>query len=456
MNILVTGGTGFVGKKLGFNLVKNGYKVFTLVRDKKKKPILPYPCTFLDWNDLSDIINNKKIEIHSVVNLAGEPVAQRWNDKIKREILNSRVDTTNRLVKIFKNSDLKSFISASAIGYYGDRDDEKLTEESESGSGFLTRVCVEWERAALKIKEESPKTKCVILRLGMVLGEGEGALAQMVPPFQAGVGGMIGDGKMWVSWIHVEDLVNMIGWAIENDSVKGVYNAVSPNPVTNKEFSEKLAARFNKKLFLPVPKLAVKVLFGEMSQVVFASQKVQSEKASEQGFTYKYSTVSEALKSTVESLDAFEKKVIFEQWLPISKERLFPYFQDEKNLEELTPPWLNFKVLNKSTDQIQKGTIVNYQLKLYGIPFGWQTEILDMQKNKSFIDNQVKGPYSKWHHTHDFIALGEGTLVKDTIRYKVPMSGLGKTFAGPKVDNDVKKIFKYRSEKILDVIKGLS
>lgn len=456
MNILITGGTGFIGKKLGFKLIENGHRVLLLVRDKSKKPILPFPCTIVDWHDINDIVINKKIEIHSVVNLAGEPIAQRWNSKVKRDILSSRVDTTERLTKIFKNSNLNSFVSASAIGFYGDSEDEIVTEDSESGSGFLARVCVEWERAAKKIKDESPHARLVIFRFGMVLGEGEGALAQMVPLFQNGVGGMIGDGKMWISWIHVEDLVSAITWSIEDKSVQGTFNAVSPNPVTNKEFSEKLAERFNKKLFLPVPKLAVKALFGEMSQVVLSSQRVKNKNLEASNFKYKYENIEEALKSTVDSLDAFEKKVIFEQWLSVSPEKLFPYFQDEKNLEELTPPWLNFKVLNKSTGQIEKGTVINYQLKLYGVPFTWQTEILDFNKNKSFIDNQVKGPYSKWHHTHEFIPLAGGTVVRDTIRYKVPLSGLGKTVAGPKVDRDVQKIFKHRSTKIAEVSKGLS
>lgn len=296
MNILITGGTGFIGKKLGVNLVKNNHKLFVLLRDKKKKTALPYACTFVDWNDLNDITHNKKIEIHSIVNLAGESIAQRWNDKVKRDILNSRVDTTARLIKLFKGSNLKSFISASAIGIYGDRKGEPLNEKSESGTGFLTRVCVEWEREALKIEEATPKARAVILRFGMVLGEGEGALAKMTPVFQRGIGGMIGDGKMWISWIDVEDLVSMITWTIENESVKGIYNAVSPNPVTNKEFSEKLAAKFNKKLFLPVPKLAVKILFGEMSQVVLASQKVQSKKIEQEGFRFKHPELAEALK----------------------------------------------------------------------------------------------------------------------------------------------------------------
>lgn len=456
MNVLVTGGTGFVGKKLGVKLVEGGHRVFLLVRDKSKKHVLPFPHSLVDWHDLNDITSNKKVEIHSVVNLAGEPIAQKWSSKVKRDIISSRVDTTERLAKIFKNSNLNSFISASATGFYGDNEDIVVNEEADSGSGFLARVCVEWERAAKKIKEESPQTRLVILRFGMVLGEGEGALAQMVPPFQNGVGGMIADGKMWVSWIHIEDLVNMITWAIENKSIEGTFNAVSPNPVTNKEFSEKLAKRFNKKLFLPVPKIAVKFLFGEMSQVVLDSQRVKNKNIEATNFKYKYPNITEALESTVDSLESFEKKVIFEQWLSVPPEKLFPYFQDEKNLEELTPPWLNFKVIDKSTGQIEKGTIINYQLKLYGVPFTWQTEILDFHKNKFFIDNQVKGPYSKWHHTHEFIPLAGGTLVRDSIRYKVPLSGLGKTVAGPKVDNDVKKIFKHRSEKIVEVSKGLS
>lgn len=297
MNILITGGTGFVGKKLGAQLVSQNHRVFILVRDKKKYDSVEFASTFLDWNDLTDIIKNKKIEIDSVINLAGEPIAQRWNDKVKQNILNSRVDTTNRLVRVFKDSPLKVFVSASAIGYYGDQEDELVSEDSESGTGFLSRVCVQWEKAAQKMQESVPRSRTVILRFGMVLGKEGGALPKMILPFKHGLGGTIGDGSMWVSWIHIDDLLSLIIESIENKSYEGIYNAVAPNPVTNKEFSEKLAATFDKKLFLPVPKTALKFALGEMSQVLTASQRVENKHAREAGFTYKHPEISNAFRS---------------------------------------------------------------------------------------------------------------------------------------------------------------
>lgn len=447
MNVLITGGTGFIGKKLGIRLVEENHNVFVLTRHKKEG-FLPYPCQMLTWEELEQKAATLKID--AVINLAGESIAQRWSSNVKKKIVDSRVQTTKRLVDLFQKLSLKTFISTSATGYYGDRQDEKLTEDSGSGEGFLTDVCKQWENEAFKIQKSS---RLVIFRFGMVLGENEGALAQMVPPFQNGVGGMIGDGKMWMSWIHVDDIVEMITQSLTN-SFSGIYNAVSPNPVTNQEFSELLAQRFNKKLFLPVPTIAIKTMFGEMSTVVLSSQKVYPQHLLEQGYQFKYPHLKEALESTVDSLEPFEKKVIFEQWVPQRVEDLFPYYEDEKNLEELTPDWLNFKVLNKSTEKIQQGTIINYQIKLYGLPMTWQTEIEAFEKNKFFIDNQLKGPYAKWHHTHDFIPLGQGTIIRDEIRYKVPMSAIGKLVAGLKVDSDVQKIFKFRSEKIALLNKG--
>lgn len=298
MKILITGGTGFVGKKLGTKLSEKNHKLYVLTREKRED-WLPYPCTLINWQELQSDVLSGKLEIDCVVNLAGESIAQKWTQDVKTKILDSRVHTTSRLVDIFKNTKLKKFISASAIGYYGDRGEELLSEDSGSGDGFLTDVCKKWEAEAFKIQDVSKATP-VILRFGMVLGDGDGGgLAKMKSIFQKGIGGIIGDGQMWMSWIHIEDLTEMISQSIDNN-FKGIYNAVSPNPVKNKLFSETLAKKLGKKLFLPVPHFAIKMLYGEMSQVVLFSQRVYPKHALTQEFKYKYETIDSALESLVQ------------------------------------------------------------------------------------------------------------------------------------------------------------
>jgi uncharacterized protein (TIGR01777 family) len=288
MNILITGGTGFVGKHLGVKLSEKNNKLYVLTRDKQQS--LPYPATLLNWKDLEDGVSSDQIHIDTVINLAGESIAKRWTSKNKKTILDSRIETTSKLVKLFKDSKLKKFISASAIGYYGDRGDELLNEDSGSGSGFLTDVCRRWEDEALKIQSD---TSVVIFRFGMVLGKDGGALAKLIPIFQKGLGGVIGDGQMWISWIYIEDLTEVISETL-NNNFNGIYNAVSPNAVRNKEFSEKLAESLNKKLLLPIPKVALKILVGEMSEVVLSSQHVSPKHLQAQGFKFRYDSIDKA------------------------------------------------------------------------------------------------------------------------------------------------------------------
>jgi ligand-binding SRPBCC domain-containing protein len=192
----------------------------------------------------------------------------------------------------------------------------------------------------------------------------------------------------------------------------------------------------------------LKLALGEMSASVLDSQRALPEKAEQLGFKFLHPEIAEALNEICAPLRDNQHEIFSEQWLPLKPEQLFPFYCDEKNLESLTPPFLKFKVLNKSTDQIDSGTLINYKLSLHGVAFDWQTEIRDWQPNKRFVDTQLKGPYSKWYHEHDFIPLGGGTLIRDRVSYKLPLGALGDTFAGWKVSGDVEKIFAYRREVI--------
>ena len=208
----------------------------------------------------------------AVVHLAGEPVSQRWTKDVREKIRSSRIDGTRRLVDAMRSNPPKVLVSASAVGYYGSRGDELLTESSPPADGFLADVCIEWEREARKAEEFGVRVVC--LRNGLVLGKG-GGLDKMLLPFKLGVGGRIGDGRQWMAWIHLEDAVGLIELALSS-SIEGAINATAPNPVTNEEFTRELAAALHRPAIFPVPKFALHLIFGDMAQIVYASQRVHS------------------------------------------------------------------------------------------------------------------------------------------------------------------------------------
>ena len=229
------------------------------------------------------------------MHLAGEPIAQRWTREVRERIQSSRVAGTGAVVDAMMRAQHRPsvLISASAIGYYGSRGDEELTEDSAPGDDFLARLGVEWEHEAEKFAG-----RVVKLRIAMVLGPG-GALKKMLPPFRMGMGGRIGDGRQWVSWIHLEDLVSLIRFAIENAVVSGPMNASAPEPVRNAEFTEQLARAVHRPAILPIPKFALRILFGEMAQVVLASQRVLPKAAHKAGFGFRFPRLGDALRDIV-------------------------------------------------------------------------------------------------------------------------------------------------------------
>jgi uncharacterized protein (TIGR01777 family) len=230
----------------------------------------------------------------AVVNLAGEPIAQRWTEDAKKRIHDSRVEGTGRLVNELAKLSRRPavLVSASAIGYYGSRGDQILTEASNPGADFLARVVVDWEEASQAA--ESLGIRVVRLRLGMVLGEG-GALAKLLPPFRLGVGGRLGSGHQWMAWIHLEDAVNLILFALSYSAIRGAVNATAPHPVTNREFTDRLATVLHRPAMFPVPAFALKLAMGEMAGVVLGSQRVLPTVAKSAGFRFQYPELQAAL-----------------------------------------------------------------------------------------------------------------------------------------------------------------
>jgi uncharacterized protein (TIGR01777 family) len=290
MNILITGGTGFIGTPLTQELRKSGNDVTVTTRrqtDTKEK---------LSWNPPGLIPQNIISKFDGIINLAGEPIAPaRWTEERKKGILSSRIDTTRALVESIKAADTKPkvLISASAIGYYGPHGDESLTEDTPPASDFLADVCVKWEAEALKAQESG--VRVVTVRIGGVLEADGGALPQMIIPFKFFIGGPIGSGKQWFSWIHRDDVVGIMRYALENESVSGSVNATAPNSVTNKQFSTALGKALNRPSCLAVPGFMVELTLGELGAVLLTGQKVLPEKVLKAGYKFKYEDIEAAL-----------------------------------------------------------------------------------------------------------------------------------------------------------------
>ena len=448
MKVLITGGTGFIGKALIKKLNEKGHELVVLTRNPDAAGFhIPVHCDIQAWNQESGILSSDKINgVDAIINLSGENIADgRWTDSRKQKIIKSRVQSVQCLTNAIKAMTQKPrvFISASAIGFYGERGDESLEETNTKGHGFLSDVCQQWEKEIFKVSELGVKT--VALRIGMVLGHDGGALQKMLPPFKLGLGGKLGNGNQWMSWIHIQDLISMIIHAIEKPSLEGTYNAVSPNPIQNHEFTKTLASILNRPAITPVPKFILKFALGELSELLLGSQKVSAKKSLETGFSYEYPCLKDALKEVC-SHNYHEVKV--EQWVPATRENTFAFFKEAKNLEVITPDFLHFKVLKQSTPRVQEGTKINYSLSLHGMPFRWQSQITDWKPDQMFSDIQLKGPYSYWSHKHEFEEKDGGTLIKDHVLYKVPFGILGDFIAHGFIRRDIEKIFTYRQKKI--------
>jgi hypothetical protein len=290
MKILVTGGTGFVGQSLCPALAADGHEVVILTR--QSAPRMPAArvssATRLDGLDAS--------EFGGVVNLAGAPIGDgRWTDARKKLLLDSRVDTTARLVEWMARAKRRPpvLVSASAVGYYGEQGDRPITEDTPPTPGFTHDLCAAWEREAAKAGELG--VRVCLMRIGVVLDEGGGALAKMLPAFRMGAGGRLGTGKHWFPWIHRADVTAICQWLLANDKARGAYNVGAPNPVTNAEFTRALGRALGRPTVLPMPEAALKLLFGEMSELLLVSDRMLPKRLLDEGFKFRYPDLDRAL-----------------------------------------------------------------------------------------------------------------------------------------------------------------
>lgn len=325
MKFLITGGTGFIGSALVADLIRQGHSV-TLLSRYGRTGSPPPGVERVAWAlEPTTAVIEAVSRADVLINLAGEPlVGRRWTPEQKIQIVHSRMRSTHALSEAVRQASHTPavWVNASAVGFYGPRGDEALTERSPSGAGFLSEVCQIWEREANRLqdvslapagkrgKSSATKPRLVILRFGIVLGTGGGALAQMATPFRLGLGGPLGDGKQWMSWIHLTDLVRLIEFVCKQSEVSGVVNATAPNPVRMEEFARALGRAFKRPALLKVPAPVLKLLLGEMADVLLTGQKVLPRRALDAKFKFQFESLEQALSDLVPQILAIPAIVL--------------------------------------------------------------------------------------------------------------------------------------------------
>jgi len=299
--ILITGGTGLLGKTISEILLKNGHTVVWLSREAGNYKGI----TKFKWDIYKNYIDEKAFEgVESIIHLAGAPIAdKRWTNAYKKEIIDSRVKSSELLFSyISKNNyPIKAFIGGSAMGYYGSTPGEKIfTEDDAAGTDFLAQTCVLWEKSYEPFIKKGIRT--VIIRTGVVLSKHEGAYAKMAPAFKLGLGAAVASGKQYFPWIHINDIANMLVFALQQQNLKGIYNGVSSEFINNKEFSSQLAKSLKRPFFMPnVPAFLLKIAMGEGAIMVAGGVKISNQKIKEAGFKFEFETAKDALRSLVDS-----------------------------------------------------------------------------------------------------------------------------------------------------------
>lgn len=301
MRVTVTGATGLIGTNLVAALSGRGDEVTVLSRDPERaRARLGAGIRAVAWDPAAGPAPEQALEGRDgVVHLAGEPVAQRWNDEVRARIRDSRATGTRNLVAGIAAAVPRPrvLVSASAVGFYGPHGEEPVDEHTPPGSDFLAGVCVVWEREAQAAEELG--LRVARIRTGVVLDPDGGALAKMLPPFKLGVGGPVAGGRQYMPWIHAEDLVGLYLAALDGDGWSGAFNGSAPQPVTNADFSKALGRALHRPAVAPVPRLALKALYGEMEQIVTTGQRAVPRRAQEQGFVWRHADLDEALRAAL-------------------------------------------------------------------------------------------------------------------------------------------------------------
>jgi len=474
MRVLVTGATGFVGRALVPALQHEGHRVVVFARSARRaRARLGADIEAVDPTAGSDALTTALRGCDAVINLAGEPIAgKRWTAARRTALRNSRIAATRDLVQALSRMAVKPrvLVSASAVGFYGNRGNEVLDERAQPGTGFLAELCVEWEAAAMAATALGMRV--VLPRIGVVLGRDGGALAKMLPPFSLGLGGPMGSGQQYLPWIHLHDLVRVIVSALSDDRIEGPVNAVAPEAVINREFGTALGRALRRPAVLPVPAFALRLAMGEAAAVLLDGQRVAPALLARLGFPFAYPTLDSALTDIVggievrlgpvtEPIDAHGSDIgrqYLDQRRPIYELRTttmvnapvaetFEFFSKADNLGLITPSSMGF-LITKQPAAIAENVLIDYRVRVNGLPINWRTRIVTWRPGERFVDFQEKGPYRAWWHEHTFYERGDRTLMEDRVCYAPPMGPLGRVANTFFIKAVLRQIFRYRADVI--------
>jgi uncharacterized protein (TIGR01777 family) len=443
-SVLIIGGSGFIAERIGEYLVAGGFVVRVLSRNPEAtEGTLAFPAEVFGWDGES--ISDAAISgCYGVINLAGESIADgRWNHQKKAMIETSRIKATAALAAALKaTSNLPQVvIQGSAIGIYGNNSLERKDETAEAASDFLAGVCRKWERVSANFPAN---IRLVIMRTGMVLGWSGGALPELAGIYARGFGAVLGSGKQWMNWIHIDDIAAFVLEALNNPDFSGPFNLVAPENCTNRSFHERLCKYYPITSPLPVPAFVLKAVLGEKSTIVLNGPEVVADKLLGYGFAFAFPKLDGALNELYgfrEYPGEFALQV--KQYIPKQIAEIWPFFSSETNLEKLTPTWLGFHVVGKNSAEIEEGTKISYKLNVHGIPLAWESQIIEWKSEQEFVDRQCKGPFKIWHHRHLFKKLAHGVQITDFIQFRLPFFPFSLP-ASEFILKDLKKIFSYR------------
>ena len=470
MRVFVTGATGFIGRALTLRLLGTGHQVTAWVRDENR-------ARNLLGSDVELVPTNSNIgeqisRAETVINLAGEPVlAGRWTVSRKHAIVESRLNLTRAVATAIAGSSSPPsvLISASAVGYYGDRGDETVDDDTGPGNDFLATLCRDWEAAALEAQKCG--TRVFVPRIGIVLGAEEGALARMVVPFRFGAGGPIGSGRQYVPWIHIDDLVEILVAALQDERLSGPLIAASPNPVTSRQLASAIGVVLHRPSVLPVPGLALRILLGEAGANLLTGQRVRPRRLEQLGFVWRYSEIETALADILKDddvrierfnefatkplagaasnyLNLHRPRYLLSQKTTVNApiEEVFRFLSKPQNLGVMTPRAMRFTILSELPHEFRPGLRIEYALHLGPVPLQWRTRIEEWKPPGLFADSQESGPYHCWWHEHHFQPDGNRTLMEDGVYYAPPLGFAGTVANVLFVAPALRRIFWYRRQ----------
>jgi len=467
LRVTLTGATGLIGRALVPALQRRGHTVVALVRSPERARARLGGDVELVEDEGAARMREALTDADAVVNLAGESILGRWTTARRIAMRTSRVDLTDRLVATMRAMPHRPrvFISGSATGYYGNQGDRLLFEDRAPGTDFLAQLSRDWEAAA---NAASDMCRVVNLRTGVVLARDGGALQAMKPAFSLGLGGVIGNGRQYMPWIHLHDLVEIIVRAVEDPRYEGPINAVSPNPATAEEFAHALGKALRRPVWMPIPAFALRAVLGEAADVLLFSQGAQPRTLQQLNHTWRFPTLTAAFRdllgssqsisirrteadrmpSARESEAASARYVLYSRTvLNTSLATAFQFFSKPENLGLITPAAMAFAITGTPT-AMGEGAIIDYRIRVAGVPIRWRTRIVRWKPGSGFADVQEAGPYRTWYHEHAFRADGAQTVMEDRVFYTPPLGVLGRIAHAWIIRDMLVGIFQYRQDVI--------